>query len=252
MQKITAVIPAKNEEKQIARCLESLAWCDSVIVIFSGNDRTGEIAKDHGVKVIVKANTSENDFQALQKNINWVIDNEKTDWILRVDADEVVTPELKDEILSVLKNDDKNVVGYGIPRKHLFLGNFLKGGDWVYDRLVRLFRPKYCRYEPIVKVHEQLKVNGKIGYLKNKFIHYSHPDMETLMKKFDTYTTLEADALTISRGDAFLKMLFNPVYIFLRWFFYHHGYRDGLTGFRAGMLRGYYDFLVYSKYLLNG
>lgn len=251
MEKITAVIPAKNEEAQIERCIKSLKWCDEIIVIFTGSDRTGEISRKLGARVIKKSNHVENDFESLQRNINEVIFETKSGWILRIDADEEVTQELKEEILGILKNADRKTVAYGIPRKHLFLGKFLKGGDWVYDRLVRLFRPKYCRYEPIVKVHEQFKVKGDIGYLENKLIHYSHPDMETLMKKFDIYTTLEADALSISKASAFAKMVFNPVYIFLRWFFYHHGYRDGITGVRAGMLRGYYDFLIYSKYLLK-
>ena len=151
----------------------------------------------------MEKNKSDNDdFEDVQKNLNWAIKNCSTDWILRIDADEVVTEELKVEIRDIIRQSqiksDKigkgtdfirlnpissdYIVGYGIPRTPNFLGTFLKGGDWAYDRLVRLFRPKFCRYDPIVKVHEQFKVNGKIGYLKSSLLHYSHPDKKLCLR----------------------------------------------------------------------
>ncbi|KKQ33788.1 MAG: Glycosyl transferase family 2 [Candidatus Levybacteria bacterium GW2011_GWA2_37_36] len=269
MQTITAVIPAKNEEKNIERCITSVLWCDKVLVISTGTDGTAEIARGLGVNVIEKNKSDKDDFEEVQKNLNLAIKTCSTDWIFRVDADEVVTPELQEEIKDIIgqsqiKSDkigketdsirlnpvsSDYIVAYGIPRQQNFLGTFLKGGDWAYDRLVRLFRPKFCRYDPIVKVHEQFKVNGKIGYLKSSLLHYSHPDKKTLFKKFDSYTTLEARELKETKLSAFFKLIFIPPYIFLRWMIYHHGYRDGLVGIQAGSMRAYYDFLLYSKYL---
>ena len=127
------------------------------------------------------------------------------------------------------------------------MGGFLKGGDWSYDRLVRLFRPKYARYDPLVEVHEQFFVDGKVGYLKNPLLHYSHPKLNDALSKFEIYTTLEAKNLTENIFVAFLKMIFMPIYIFARWMIWNRGYRDGLRGVFAGIFRGYYDFLLYSK-----
>ena len=252
MQTITAVIPTKNEEKNIEQCLKSLLWCDKIIVIVTGTDKTDMIAKKLGAQVVQKGKTNHDDFEKVQHNVNWAIKNCATDWMIRVDADEVVSPELVKEIVSILKSKTKNLpVAYGIPRKQYFLGTFLKGGDWAYDRLTRLFKPRFCLYDPIVKIHEQIKVNGKIGYLKNSLLHYSHPDQKTLLKKFNSYTTLEAKQLKGTKLSGFLKLIFIPPYIFLRWMVYHHGYRDGWIGLLAGLMRAYYEVLLYSKFIFS-
>ncbi|MBI5122360.1 glycosyltransferase family 2 protein [Candidatus Roizmanbacteria bacterium] len=253
MQTITAIIPTKNEEKNIEQCLKSLLWCNKIIVIVTGTDKTDRIAKKLGAQVVIKRELSKkDDFEKAQHNINWAIKNCTTDWMIRVDADEVVSSELVKEIVSILKSKTKNLpVAYGIPRKQYFLGAFLKGGDWAYDRLTRLFKPKFCLYDPIVKIHEQIKVNGKIGYLKNSLLHYSHPDQKTLLKKFNSYTTLEAKQLKGTKLSAFFKLFFIPPYIFLRWMIYHHGYRDGWIGLLAGLMRAYYEVLLYSKFIFS-
>lgn len=251
MQTITAVIPTKNEEKNIERCIKSLLWCDKIIVIVTGTDKTETIAKKLGAQVVKKRELNKkDDFEKVQYNINWAIKNCTTDWMIRVDADEVVTPELAKEIVLILKSKTGNLpVAYGISRKQYFLGTFLKGGDWAYDRLTRLFKPKFCLYNPVVKIHEQIRVNGKIDYLKKSLLHYSHPDLKTLLKKFNSYTTLEAKQLKETKLSAFFKLIFIPPYIFLRWMIYHHGYRDGLRGAQAGLMRAYYGVLLYSKFL---
>ena len=249
---ITAVIPAKNEEKNIARCLESVAWCDRILVMWMGDDDTGKIAKKMGAEVVGMNKSSQDDFIAVQKNINWAIDHCQTDWILRIDADEVVTGELQQEIIKNLTPPEagkNSPVAYGIPRKQYFLGDFLRGGDWAYDRLVRLFRPQCARYEPLVAVHEQFKVDGKIGYLKNPLLHYSHPTMHDVFRKFNSYTNVQINDLHDNLTDAVFKMLTQPPYIFLRWMIWHRGYRDGVRGIIAGTLRGWYEFLLYKKYI---
>lgn len=257
MQTITAVIPAKNEEMNIERCIKSVQWCDKILVIATGTDKTAEIAQKFGATVVQKNSTDTDDFEELQRNLNWANETATTDWVLRVDADEVVTPELQGEIRAILnlKFEIKNlkfndiVVAYGIPRKQFFLRSFLTGGDWAYDRLTRLYRPQFCTYDPIVKVHEQFKVNGTIEHLRHHLLHYSHPDMQTLMRKFDSYTTLEARELKESKLSALLKLIVVPPYVFTRWMIYHHGYRDGFTGVQAGLMRAYYDVMLYSKFL---
>lgn len=252
MQTITAVIPTKNEEQNIERCIKSVSWCDKMLVIATGTDKTAEIARSLGAEVVEKNKSDKDDFEELQRNLNWASETATTNWVLRIDADEVVTEELKAEIHEVLNSSLENdTVAYGIPRKQNFLGTFLTGGDWAYDRLTRLFKPQFCRYEPIVKVHEQFQVKGTIGYLKNALLHYSHPDTKTLMKKFESYTSLEAAQLNETKFSSILKLLVVPPYVFLRWMIYHHGYRDGWVGIMAGATRAYYDFMLYAKAYRN-
>lgn len=251
---ITAIIPAFNEEQNIDRCIKSLLWCDKVQVLWMGDDQTGKRATLLGAEVVELNKSIDPNFVSVQKNINWAIAHATTDWILRVDADEVVTSELKEEILQILTTSYKlkatsSLVAYGIPRSQYFMGDFLKGGDWAYDRLVRLFKPKYARFDPIVAVHEQFKVDGTIGYMKNRLLHYSHPTLSDAIGKFNMYTTMEAKQLHESYYIAFLKMIFQPAYVFARWMIWHKGYKDGTRGVIAGFLRGFYDFLLYAKYL---
>ncbi len=255
MHTITAVIPAKNEETNIERCIKSVKWCDRILVLWMGNDKTGAIAKKLGAEVVIKNRSGKDDFVLVQKNINWAIDHCTTDWILRIDADEAVTPDLQKEIQKILdtENPDKktDAVAYGIPRAQYFMGKFLRGGDWAYDRLVRLFRPKYCRYEPLVAVHEQFRVHGTVGYVQNRLLHYSHPKLMDAVHKFRKYTDVEIHDLSLSKPRAFWNMLFQPPYVFLRWMIWHKGFRDGWRGLVAGAMRGWYEWLLYSKYLFG-
>lgn len=250
MTEITVLIPAHNEENNIKRCLNSVLWAKKVILIFSGNDNTDKIAKNYENVEIVKVENSKNGYIDLQKNINLQIENAKTEWILRLDADEEVTQNLAQEINEIVNKETK-FIAFGIARNQFFWGGFLKGGDWYYDKLIRLFKKNYAKYDPIVAIHEQFKVNGKTSVLTYKINHYSHPTLKDARNKFQKYTSLEANNLKINKLLAFIKMIYRPVYVFLRWFFYHHGYRDGIRGFVAGVYRGWYEFLIYKKYLFN-
>lgn len=244
---ITAVIPAKNEEQNIERCVKSVLWCEKIVVLWMGNDKTKEIAEKIGAEVIELNKSEKDDFLAVQQNVNWAIDHCKTDWILRIDADEEVMPELKEEILNAVRT--ALFVAYGIPRKQYFWGGFLKGGDWAYDRLVRLFKPQNARYNLSNQVHEQFEVNGPIGYLKNSLLHYSHPTLNDARRKFQSYTDIQIRDLNDNSVTALIKLFLLPPYVFLRWMIWHRGYVDGIRGVVAGLYRAWYEYLLYSKYL---
>ncbi len=215
------------------------------------SDKTNKLAEKTGAKVIVRNANKYDNFTAVQDNVNYAIDQAKGEWILRVDADEVVTPELKEEIIKLLNDSDFKYVAFGIPRRQYFWGGFLRGGDWAYDRLVRLFKKGYARYDPIVAIHEQFKVDGKIGYLKNPLLHFSHPTLKDAWVKFQKYTDVQIHDLHMSKLHAFYNLLTQPSYVFLRWMIWHRGYRDGLRGMVAGLMRGSYDALLYWKYLIS-
>lgn len=247
-QTITAVIPAKNEAHNIQRCLESLTWCDKIMVMWMGNDKTGDIARNLGADVIEMNQKSEDDFVAVQENVNWAGNNCKTDWILRVDADEVVEETLATEIQHILENPDETIA-YGVPRKQYFMGGFLIGGDWAYDRLIRLYKPDKARYKITTHVHEQLEVDGKTGLLQHALLHYSHPTLKDARRKFQLYTDIQINDVHDPLPIAFSKVVLMPFYVFLRWMLWHHGYKDGIRGIIAGAYRGWYEYLLYSKYL---
>ena len=251
---ITAVVPALNEEKDIRRCLGSLSWCDHIRVIWMGNDKTGEITRKMGAELIIRNRSAISNWPKVQENINWAIGTSTTDWVIRVDADEEVTPLLKEEILKILSSGVSNSakekpIAYGIPRYQYFFGGFLKGGDWAYDRLVRLFRRGCARYDHLVHNHEQFAVTGAVGYLAGRLNHYSHPTLTAAMEKFNSYTSTEILDHTESRSKAFYNLLTQPGYIFWRWLIWHRGYRDGLRGFIAAAYRAFYEFMLWSKYL---
>ena len=248
---LTIVIPAANESANIERCVRSaLALTDHVVVYCMGTDDTGGKAASLGAHVVTWA-PKLSPFSDVQEAINHAGDHCHTPWIMRIDADEEITPKLATEISQRLEHPPMNVVAYGIPRAQFFIGKFLYWGDWGYDRLVRLWQPSKARYEHAqdTHVHEQLTVHGEIGYLTERLNHYSHPSWAVLNEKFQKYTDLEARSLTISSAEAMMKALLLPPYITARWIIYHHGYRDGIWGIAAGFVRGWYDWLIYTKYV---
>ena len=246
---ITVLIPTHNEETNIERCLKSVIdWAQEVIVLDSSSDKTAEIAKKLGATVVRYQQDEQYPFRGVQKAINLASDSAKTTWILRLDADEEVTPGLRAELEKVT-NSSESKAAYGVPRRQYFWGGFLKGGDWAYDRLIRLYKKGTAEYAGGAVVHEQFTVTGDVGELQAPLNHYSHPNLKIAIQKFNTYTDVEIDLLRLSRSAALQKMLFIPPYVFLRWMFWHHGWKDGYRGIVAGIMRAWYDFILYAKYI---
>ena len=249
---ITALIPANNEEQNIERCVKSLIdWCDRVVVIdMNSTDHTASTAKEHHATVVRWQKNNDKPFIVIQEAINAQAQSSGTEWVLRIDADEVVTDELQKEIQQILEQGAKAAYkAYGLPRKQYFWGGFLQGGDWAYDRLVRLYQPSVAAYDATSPVHEQLTVTAHVGYLTHPLLHYSHPTLRIAVKKFNHYTDIEAQHLSASTKRAVWNMLALPPYIFLRWMLWHHGWRDGLRGIVAGIMRAWYEFILWAKYL---
>ncbi len=204
---ITIVVPARNESDNIERCLISCRLLTDKTVIYDmGNDDTAKKAEIMGARVIKWRNDGISEFVNVQNAINDAVDHCPTKWILRIDADEELTPELVEEINLVTQNTNSEIVAYGIPRAQYFIRKFLYWGDWGYDRLIRLWRVGYARYETPQNtlVHEQLTVKGKIGYLNARLKHYSHPNWDILWEKFQKYTDIESRQLKISQLQAFI------------------------------------------------
>lgn len=236
---LSVAIAIFNEENKIERTLQSVVgWADE-IVILDGNstDKTVEIAKKYTDKIFFHDNEL-----MFHKNKNLAIEKCTSDWIFFLDADEVVTQELKDEIDNVISRRDKsrlvptnenNYSGFDLPRANYFLGRFLKKGGQYPDTRIRLFKKGMGRW-PCVSVHEQIEVDGEVGHLKNDLLHYSYESFAEYLKKANTYTTLTAKSIKDEKINFVLKfakyMIYLPIITFFNIYLRHRGYVDSWQG----------------------
>jgi len=230
MQRISVVLAVFNEENYLDQCLESVkdfAW-ETVIVDGGSTDGTLKIAKKYKAAVV-----STNNPKNFHINKNKAIDKAKGDWVLQLDADEVVTKDLKKEILE--KVNDITINGFWIPRKNYFLGKFLTKGGQYPDYTLRLYRKGKGRL-PAEDVHEQAVVEGEKQYLKHDLLHVRDKSFSEYMYRFNRYTSLIAiqmrdSGVTISTISFLNYILFKPFVWFVKVYFRHRGYVDGFPGF---------------------
>ncbi|MDD4135679.1 MAG: glycosyltransferase family 2 protein [Candidatus Shapirobacteria bacterium] len=249
---ISVAIATYNEENNIAKCLEAVSnWVDE-IVIADGNsqDETIKIAsKFKNVKII---KTTNKPIFHINKNI--AIDACTSDWILQLDADEIVTSQLQKEINSYLEKniDDVKQNGFWIPRKNYFLGAFLKKGGQYPDPTIRFYKKGKGRL-PCVDVHEQAKIEGEVGWLKNDLEHYADTSFSKYLLRHNRYTTLLAKELQERKTKInfinFINFYFcKPNWWFLKTFFRHRGYIDGFPGFVFSFYSALRFPISYTKY----
>jgi len=231
MIKISVVLAVFNEENNLESCLESvkdLAW--EIVVCDGGStDKTLKIAKKFGARIINAQNQAN-----FHINKNKAIDNAKGDWILQLDADEVVSAELSREIKNVV-NSNTDINGYWIPRRNLFLGRFLRKGGQYPDYTLRLYKNGKGKL-PGEDVHEQATVEGKIEYLKNDLLHLRDKQFTTYLERFNRYTDLYSDQIKGAKVKigvlSFIDfIILKPSFWFLKAYFRHKGYSDGFPGF---------------------
>ncbi len=223
MHKLTAIIPTGNEEHNIEAVLKSVAFADEVMVVDSySTDRTVELAKKYTEFIIQR----EYEHSASQKN--WAIPQANNDWILLVDADERVTPELQEEIKRILANPDKDA--YWIYRKNYLMGKRLRYSGWQGDKVIRLFRKSKCRYED-KNVHSEVIVDGKTGFLKHKLEHHTYKDLTHYLAKSDRYSTWGAyDRLSRIKKVTAWHLFFKPMIGFFKKYIIKLGILDGKIG----------------------
>lgn len=231
MVKISVALATHNEANNIAKCLQSirhLAW-EIIAVDGNSNDQTVAILKKFGADVEITDNPLN-----FHINKNKAIRKCKGEWILQLDADEVVSSELKTEINNVVKAKS-DINGYWIPRKNKFLGRFLTKGGQYPDYTLRLYRNGYGLL-PAKSVHEQAVVKGKTGYLENPLLHYPYPDFNHYLKHFSLYTDIFAselkhDKFRLTPLSIFTYLVFKPLSWFLLTYIRHKGILDGFPGF---------------------
>lgn len=244
---ISVAIATYNEEDNLAECIKSIRSLAMEIIVVDGSstDNTVKIAKKLGAKVLVTTNPP-----IFHINKQKAIDMCKGDWILQLDADERVTPELATEMMSVLKETDCN--GFWLPRSNFFLGTYLRKGGQYPDYTLRLYRRGHG-YLPCKSVHEQACVNGKTCYLKNDLLHIADPNFSRYLLRFDRYTTLIANELVEDRvllnlPNSLSYLLIKPAWWFLLTFFRHKGFVDGFPGFVFSLFSAFRFPVAYIKY----
>lgn len=245
---ISAALATYNEEKNIVDCLESLKQFAKEIVVVDGQstDRTAEIAKKMGAHVISTTNKA-----MFHINKNIAIDNCHGDWIFLIDADERVSAELAGEITDKVKERPKEN-GFWVNRRNWFLGGFLTKGGAYPDSVIRLFRRTKGRL-PEVSVHEQIKIAGEVGSLKNDILHLADPTFSRYLMRVNRYTSQTAQEIEkINPGRGLMPLLFyclvKPALVFLKIYIRHRGYVDGYRGFAWAFFSGFHHFFAYVKY----
>lgn len=231
MNKISIVLAVYNEEDNLSNCLNSIKdLADEIVIVDGGStDKTIQICKEFNAKII-----RTNNLPNFHINKNKAIDASSKDWILQLDADEVVSKELSDEIKQTISGKAQ-ADGYWIPRQNFFLGRFLTKGGQYPDYTLRLYRKGKGRL-PGKDVHEQAIVEGKVEYLKNGLLHLRDKDFSTYMERFNRYTDLLGSQLQQAgltyNPISFLKYVFvKPFFWFLKSYIRHRGYVDGFPGF---------------------
>lgn len=239
---LTVVVLAKNEENNIAECLGSVkGWADEIIVVddFS-TDKTLKIAENFTDKILIKKMDVEGTHR------NWAYAQAKNSWVLSLDADEKVTPQLQEEISRIIIKTD--YVCFSVPLKN-FIGDYwVRYGGWYPAGKVRLFRKEKFKYEE-VSVHPRAFIDGKCGHLKSDIIHKGYPDFEHFLASLNRQTTLEAQKwITTNRKMGIGRITWRAIDRFFRRLIGKQGWRDGFIGFMIAFFDTLYQIMSYAKY----
>lgn len=241
--KISASVIVYNEEANIRELCESIQWVDEIVIVDSfSSDRTREIAAEFTDKIF------EYEFKGYKDKHEFADAKTTGDWILWMDADERVTPELRAEIEALRLKDPKDLPdGLEMPRKTWFAGRWIKHSGWYPDYQMRLYR-KEASYWDGVAPHETARVRGRVERLKGHILHYTKKDLSEYHRTVDSYTTLAAAALEKDgRNSSGTAMFFNSIAGFLRSYIVKQGFRDGAQGLIIAMFTAYGVFLKYAK-----
>jgi glycosyltransferase involved in cell wall biosynthesis len=254
---LSIAIIAKDEQRHIGAALESVVGlADEVIVLLDSrtSDRTAAISREHGARVIVEP------WRGFAAQRNRALDLCAGDWVLFLDADERVSPELQIEILqivdcklqieptqSTIYNLQSAIVGYWIPRQNQFFGQVLRGGGWYPDHQLRLLRRGRARYDEAQRVHEFAQLDGPAGYLTQHLLHLNIERMDELWRKQTSYAIQEAQALYQAGQRArWRNFIGAPLREFQRRYLALGGYRDGAVGLVLCATLAYFELIKFA------
>ncbi len=242
---LTVTVITLNEERNLARALQSVQFAGEILVVDSGStDRTREIAREHGARVL------ENPWPGYGQQKNFAQDHATHDWVLNIDADEEVPPALRDELLDALARPDApdSPRGFLLPRKTWYLGRWILHGGWYPNHLVRLANRRFARWtEP--PVHEEWKVNGAVRTLTHPLHHYTFRGIADQVRTNLRYSRLGYEQLLRKGRQASVgKMLWKPWGKFLETYFLKRGFMDGVPGLIISINAAHSLFLKYAYF----
>ncbi|MBN1356483.1 glycosyltransferase family 2 protein [bacterium] len=239
---VTVLIPSFNEEKNIHACLESVTWADEILIVDSfSTDRTLDIAREFPVRIL------QHEYINSAEQKNWAIPQAKHEWVLIVDCDERVSPELKEEIQVLLRGNPQRE-GYWIRRSNFLFGQPVTHSGWGHDRVLRLFRRDKGRYRK-KRVHAQIELNDT-GELNACMVHYSIDSMSQWITKIDRYSTWKSqDKLEAGFRVPMLQSLIRPEVRFFNEYVIRGGFLDGYAGFLIAAMSAISEFLMSTKVL---
>ena len=242
--RLSACVIAFNEEKAIGDCLDSLAFCDEVVVVDShSKDRTREIAAAKGARVI------ERDWAGHIGQKNFAVEQARHDWVLCVDADERVTPELRELIERAFAQGEPAARAFEVNRRTIYLGKWIRHGGWYPDRKVRVFDRRVARWGG-VNPHDHVQVDAGLAVtrLSGDLEHHSYDDIADHLKTMDFFSTISArEKLSRGQGWLELQLLFGPPVKFFKMFVLKGGFLDGWRGLIVATLGAFFVFLKYAK-----
>ncbi len=240
-EKISVCITAGNEEKNIRRCLESAKWANEIVVIDSfSKDRTPEICREYTERVY------QHEWMGYIGQKNLIKDLAQGPWILFLDADEEISPGLREEIMGEFKSASAaDFAGYEFPRLVRYLGRWITHGDWFPDMKLRLFRKDKGEcggQEP----HDRTIVHGRVKRLRNPLYHYTYTDINNQMSTLNRFTTISAIGKH-KEGRRFwiTDLVFRPMLRFFRCYILKRGFMDGIPGL---VVATFTSFAVFAKY----
>jgi len=240
---LSVALIVKNEELNLAACLDTVKWADEIVVLDAGSDdKTIEIAKKYSEKVYVNS-----DWQGYGVQRQRLQDMTSCDWILMLDADERVTPELQNEIQNVLSEDNRNNV-YALPRLSWCFGSFIRHSGWYPDYVTRLYAKESAQYNANL-VHEKLEYSSDMKSIKLKgdLLHYTYRDLEHYLVKSASYATAWADQKQAKgKSSSLLQGISHGVACFLKMYVFRLGFLDGKQGFLLALLSAHSTFAKYA------
>lgn len=238
---ITACIITLNEEANIEACLDSVRWCDEILVVDSfSTDRTCERARAKGARVLQRR------WNGINEQRQYTLGEVRTDWVIAVDADERVTPALRDEVRALLTRGPDRP-GYLVPRHTFYLGRWIDHGGWYPDLKLRVLRKNGGRYAG-TDPHDHFVTEGEPGRLVGELEHYTYRDFAHQLRTVNSFS--EAAAAEWHRQGhrwSLARLLLRPPFKFLECWLWKRGFLDGLPGFVIAATTAFYMFVKYVK-----
>ncbi len=241
MTRLSVTVVTWNEESRLRACLESAAWADEIVVVDAeSTDKTVAVAREFTDRIWVRP------WPGFVAQKNFAVEHAAGDWVLSLDADEQVTPELRRRVTEILDADGPGD-GYSVPRRNIFWGAWVRHGGLYPDHQLRLFRRRAGRFAGD-GVHESVQVDGRVERVSEPLLHHSYRGLEDFVERSNRYSTLAArDWVRRGRRVRLGHLIFRPLGRFLSMYIIRLGFLDGWRGLVLAILYADYVFLRMAK-----